>query len=226
MKISQILKAVSNKNESGFNELYSELKSKFESEGIEVGAKRVTVNQLKNVLSDEPDFGQQGIFEALHGMSRRVKLSKKQRQQLSQLLKFIEGTKEKNCKHNNLDIIGLIYGGGFSPERIGAELVCKDCRLNVSLNIGSKYYDNKLKKYYTLTQEGLGLEISKGITKQLKEWTDMMNEQGNRREYFKASSSDIIPNPEYTYKIAPKFPHSMEGLKIIDIKKLESKSGQ
>jgi len=109
----------------------------------------------------------------------------------------------------NLGIAAFMHGGGFTMPTHTAELICKDCGLNITLcpGIPTKTY-----------KDDFGIIITPATLKKLDKWAESIDRTKVR------SSSDILKDPVKIYNESIQWDKAIP-LKIVDIKKLNSKTG-
>lgn len=176
-------------------------------------AKSTACEAIRALIREElPDDPVQMFTSMMMGsVVKPIKLTKSQKNSLTEVIKIIGKAKRQyKCEHN-LGIAPFIHGGGFTPTHNIPELICLKCGLNVTLperiEVGTYRKD-------------FGIVITKKALNEINNWANNLDIRRNRVY----SSSDITKDPIGMYNKSAKWTGQIP-IKISNRRKLESKSG-
>ncbi len=172
---------------------------------ISINKKR-TIEELKNMINEQVkrDPHDALVDLLLFQTVEAIKLSPKQKDSLKKILTLIENAKTKKCSHKRLVIGYFLHGGGFCPVYPQPELICLDCKLNV-----------------TISGKDVGVEISKKNYDKLEQFGFQLMKDRKKMHFADVITRDPIKAYEESQKWEGPLP-----LKIIDFEKLELSSGR
>ena len=173
------------------------------------GDREAIFHSINVMLGKERDNSGESIFISLMTSSSIKYITNiEQKKLFKSLTNKIKSLPIPKCNHNNLIILSLLHGGGFTRAISLPELYCKDCGLNVTLPL--KHKEGTPKKY--------GLEMTTYLQKKIIYMCK------NDKKYI--GVENISQNTKRVLKDATIYKGSLKGLNIIDVNKLEQLSGR
>jgi hypothetical protein len=179
--------------------------------------KEKTLEDIKKVINEQVVADLSTLLIDMMACQTRTapKLIPTQKEDLESIVKLIENAPTKKCEHKNIVIGSFVHGGGFTPIFACPELICLDCKLNVTL-YKEGYWNNSRR-----TPKAMGLKITKAKYKELLDWGDKTFEETPGP----ISANRILGNPIAAYEKTAKWTKPLP-LKIIDPDKLQKFSGR
>jgi hypothetical protein len=184
------------------------LRSFLKGKTLTPAVKNSVTKQLKLIVEGDYMLEPSEVFMSLMGRrTKRVALTDYQKKMFTAICEIVDKTPASGCNHE-LEIIPLLYGGGFTPTCTRPELFCPKCGLNVTIWTHTTPDD---------LEKTIGVRIPIELNRALKKWCE-----GTKRVL---SSNLIAKEPMETYERSEKFRGDMSSLKVVNLELLEQNSG-